>query len=311
MRIAVFPGQGSQVVGMGQNLADAFPAAKAVFEEVDDVLGQSLSDLMWQGPIEALTLTENAQPALMAVSLAVVRALEADGKPLTSYAHFVAGHSLGEYSALAAAGSISLADTARLLKKRGQAMQAAVPAGQGAMAAILGLSIEHVTKAAAEGSKHGICVAANDNADGQVVISGDAAAVEAAIDAAKALGAKRAMPLPVSAPFHSPLMAPAAEVMRDALAAVSFTDPCVPVVTNVTAAPEQEADRLKDLLVEQVTAPVRWRESVAGLAALGVTATVECGAGNVLTGMVRRIDRGLETATLRTAEEIEAFAATL
>jgi len=311
MRALLFPGQGSQKPGMGKDLAEAFSAAKAVFEEVDDALSDNLSRLMWSDDMDTLTLTENAQPALMAVSMAVIRTLEDGGQSVADLAGYVAGHSLGEYSALAATGAISLADTARLLRTRGQAMQKAVPAGEGAMAAILGLDIATVKQAAEAGSAHGVCVAANDNADGQVVISGDKAAIEAAIAAAKDLGARRAMTLPVSAPFHSPLMAPAADVMRDALAATAFKSPVVPVVTNVTAAPETAPETLKSLLVEQVTAPVRWRESVASFSGLGITQTVECGSGNVLTGMVRRIDKSLETALLGTPADIEAFTGTV
>ncbi len=311
MRACMFPGQGSQKLGMGRDLADAFPAAKAVFEEVDDALSERLTDIIWGEDMDRLTLTENAQPALMAVSMAVMRTLESNGHALADIAGYAAGHSLGEYSAHAAAGSISLADTARLLRTRGRAMQDAVPPGVGAMAAILGLSLDQVTEAAKAGTAHGVCVAANDNADGQVVISGHAQAVDAAIEAAKAMGAKRAMPLPVSAPFHSPLMEPAADVMRAALDDVTFNAPSVPIIANATASAESDAAKLKALLVDQVTAPVRWRESVAGFSGLGITSTVECGAGNVLTGMVRRIDRDLDTLALSKPEDIEAFAASL
>lgn len=311
-RAFVFPGQGSQSIGMGAALAAAFPEARAVFDEVDDALDTALFRLMQDGPMETLTLTENAQPAIMAVSLAVVRTLEQAGHPLAALASHVAGHSLGEYSALAATGALGLADTARLLRRRGQAMQAAVPAGKGAMAAILGLDIDSVSKAAAEASENGeVCVAANDNAPGQIVISGHAAAVARASEAAKALGAKRAMPLPVSAPFHSPLMAPAAEVMRSALEETRLSTPALPVITNVTAAPEQDPSRLTALLVEQVTAPVRWRESVLAMPALGIEATVECGNGNVLTAMIKRIDRQITMHTLGTPDDIETFVKTL
>lgn len=304
----VFPGQGSQAVGMGKELYDAFPAARAVFQEVDEALNQPLSTLMFEGPDDALTLTENAQPALMAVSLAVIRVLESEGGfDLAAAARYVAGHSLGEYSALCAAGTLTIADTARLLKTRGQAMQKAVPVGVGAMAALLGLSLDDaraVAEAAAQGE---VCQAANDNAEGQVVISGHKSAVERALDLAKEKGAKRAVLLPVSAPFHCALMQPAAEVMAEALAAVSFQAPTVPVIANVTAQAESDPDTLRRLLVEQVTGAVRWRESMLWARAQGVETLVECGAGKVLAGLAKRIDKGLSATALNTPTDIEAF----
>lgn len=311
-RALVFPGQGSQKVGMGKELAEAFATAREVFEEVDDALSQSLSRLMFEGPEEELRLTENAQPALMAVSLAVMRTLAADGYSVERLASHVAGHSLGEYSALCAAGAFSLADTARLLKRRGLAMQRAVPVGEGAMAAILGLDIEAVEEIASEAAGgDAICAAANDNAPGQVVVSGHAAAVERAIALAKARGARRAMPLPVSAPFHCALMKPAADEMREALAEAAMAAPAVPVISNVSAAPEREPERIRRLLVEQVTARVRWRESVLGFRGLGIDAVSEIGAGKVLTGLVRRIDPDLAVASVETPADIEAFVAAL
>ncbi len=311
-RALVFPGQGSQHVGMGRALHEAFTPAREVFEEVDDALGQALSRLMFEGPEEELRLTANAQPALMAVSMAIVRCLEADGRPVAAIASHVAGHSLGEYSALAAAGALSLADTARLLRIRGEAMQKAVPVGEGAMAAILGLDLEAVRELSGEASQKGdLCVVANDNAPGQVVVSGHAGAVERAVALAKERGARRAVPLPVSAPFHSPLMAPAAEAMRAALAEVELRAPVVPVIANVTAAPESDPGTIRDLLVEQVTGMVRWRESVAGFRALGIDRVVEIGAGRVLSGLVRRIDRGLAVAGVEDPAGLEAFAAEL
>ncbi|MFC3050966.1 ACP S-malonyltransferase [Kordiimonas pumila] len=306
-RALIFPGQGSQFVGMGKSLADAENAAKLVFEEINDALSQNLSKIMWEGSEDDLRLTENAQPALMAVSLAVIRVLEAGGLKVADIASHVAGHSLGEYSALAAAGAFSIADTARLLKLRGQAMQRAVPVGEGAMAALLGLSmdaIKEVVEAAAQGQ---VVVAANDNADGQIVISGHLAAVERAIEIAKEKGAKRGMLLPVSAPFHCPLMKPAADEMKSALADIKVERPVLPVIANVLAAPISEPDGIKTLLVEQVTGSVRWRESVASMASLGVTSTVEVGAGKVLTGLVRRIDKSLETFNIQEPADIEAF----
>lgn len=307
-RAFTFPGQGSQAVGMGKELADAFPAAKAVFDEVNDALNQDLTALMWGGPEDELTLTENAQPALMAVSVAVMRTLESEGGwSLADKASFVAGHSLGEYSALAAAGTFSLADTARLLKTRGRAMQAAVPVGEGAMAAMLGLSFEHAQAVAAEAAGDEICSAANDNADGQVVISGSTAAVERAAALAKEKGAKRAMLLPVSAPFHCALMQPAADAMAEALAGVDMKAPSVPLVANVTASAVSDPDEIRKLLVEQVTGMVRWRESVQYLAAQGVTELVETGAGKVLTGLTRRIDKSVGGAAVGTPADVASI----
>lgn len=311
-RAFTFPGQGSQAVGMGKELADAFPAAKAVFDEVNDALAQDLTALMWGGPEDELTLTENAQPALMAVSVAVMRTLESEGGwSLADKASFVAGHSLGEYSALAAAGTFTLADTARLLKTRGKAMQAAVPVGEGAMAAMLGLSFEDAQAVAAEAAGDEVCSAANDNADGQVVISGSKAAVERAAVLAKEKGAKRAMLLPVSAPFHCALMQPAADAMAEALASVDMKAPSVPVVANVTASAVSDPDEIRKLLIEQVTGMVRWRESVKYLAAQGVTELVETGAGKVLTGLTRRIDKSVGGAAIGTPDDIASFLETL
>jgi [acyl-carrier-protein] S-malonyltransferase len=285
----VFPGQGSQVVGMGKALADRHPAARAVFEEVDAALSQNLSRIMWDGPEGELTLTENAQPALMAVSMAVVRVLEAEhGLTVAGTAACVAGHSLGEYSALAAAGTFSIADTARLLKIRGKAMQAATPVGTGAMVAVLGLDFATAAAAAAEAAQGEVCQAANDNSDGQVVISGHKAAVERAAEIAKAKGAKRAIMLPVSAPFHCALMQPAAEAMAEALAQVRMNAPSVPVIANVRAGPLSEVAAIRAALVEQVTGTVRWRECVAHMNASGVKLFVELGAGKVLTGLAKK-----------------------
>ncbi|HEX2593335.1 MAG TPA: ACP S-malonyltransferase [Rhizomicrobium sp.] len=313
-RAFIFPGQGSQAVGMGKALADAFAPAREVFQEVDDALSQKLSKLMWEGPESDLTLTENAQPAIMAASLAIVRVLQKEcGLDLAKHARVVAGHSLGEYSALAAAGAFSLAETARLLKARGQAMQAAVPVGEGGMSALLGAEIdqaEALAKACAEATS-GICVVANDNAPGQVVISGTKPAIDKAPEIAKTLGIKRAMALNVSAPFHSPMMQPAADKMREALAAVTIRPSAVPVVANVTAAENSEPETIRRLLVEQVTGRVRWRESVLAFRSLGVETTVEFGGGKVLTGMVKRIEKDLQTVTLDTPADIEAFAKTL
>lgn len=308
----IFPGQGSQSVGMGKELAEAFPSAKAVFDEVDAALGESLSKLIWEGPIEDLTLTANTQPALMAVSLAAARALEANFGVKISQASFVAGHSLGEYSALAAAGAISVSDAAKLLRKRGQAMQAAAPAGTGAMAALIGkVDVDVAEAIAAEGSVAGVVVVANDNNSGNVVISGSKAGVEAAIAAAKTKGVK-AIPLPVSAPFHSPLMAPAADAMREALAAVTVVAPVVPVVANVTARPVTDPAEIKRLLVEQVTGRVRWRECVQWMATEGGVKTfVETGAGKQLSGMVKRNAPDAATVALNTPADLEAFAKSL
>ncbi len=287
-RAFVFPGQGAQAIGMGRALAEAFPAARLVFESVDDALGQKLSTLIWQGDIAELTLTENAQPALMATSIAAMKALDAKGISVET-ATFVAGHSLGEYSALCAAGSLSLVDTARLLRIRGQAMQAAVPVGVGAMAAILGLDLATVIEVAAEAAQGEVCQAANDNDPGQVVISGHRAAVERASEIAKARGAKRALMLPVSAPFHCALMQPAAAAMAEALASVEILVPKVPVVANVRAQAVSDPEVIRALLVDQITGAVRWRESVLWMAAQGVDAAVEVGAGKALCGMIRRI----------------------
>lgn len=308
-RAFVFPGQGSQAIGMGKELAETFPAAREVFQEVDEALGQHLFRLMQDGPDSELTLTENTQPALMAVSLAVVRAIEAEGgKPLSALGSFVAGHSLGEYSALAAVRAIPVAETARLLKLRGQAMQAAVPVGVGAMAAILGLDADQAEAIAAAASQDGeICAFANDNAPGQVVLSGHVAAVERAIALAKEKGAKRAVPLPVSAPFHCPLMQPAAEAMAEALAKVDIAAPSLPVIQNVTAAPSIAPDRIRDLLVEQVCGRVRWRECVLAMKAQGVQHLVELGAGKVLSGLARRIDGDLEGRSVGNPADVEAF----
>jgi [acyl-carrier-protein] S-malonyltransferase len=307
-RAFVFPGQGSQAVGMGKALADAFAQARAVFEEVDAALAQKLSRIMWEGPAEELTLTANAQPALMAVSLAAMRVLEGEaGLDLKRDAAFVAGHSLGEYSALAAAGSISVADTARLLRIRGEAMQNATPVGMGAMAALLGLdeaAAQEVVREAAQGQ---VCDVANDNGGGQVVVSGHKAAVERAVAIAQGKGAKRAVMLTVSAPFHCALMAPAAEAMRRALAEVAVRAPAVPVVANVEAAPITEPEAIRDALVRQVTGTVRWRESVARMAGEGVTSFVEIGAGKVLTGLVKRIAAGASASAVGTPEDVAAF----
>lgn len=307
----VFPGQGSQAPGMGRALADHFPAARAVFDEVDEALGQALSQLMFDGPADALTLTENAQPALMTASLAVMRVLETDFDVPVTRAAFLAGHSLGEYSALAAAGALSTADAARLLRLRGQAMQRAVPVGQGAMAALLGADVDQAVAACVAARELGVCEIANDNAPGQIVISGAKAAVEAAIAEAKEQGVKKAMLLPVSAPFHCSLMAPAAKEMEEALAAVSLSEPRVPVVANVTARPESDPDNIRTQLVEQVTATVRWRESVAWMAEQGVTRMAEAGAGKVLTQMLKRAAPGVAGAALNDPNDLEAFAASL
>ena len=303
MRAFVFPGQGAQTIGMGQDLAASYPAAKALFAEVDDALGQDLSGLIWNGDIDTLTLTANAQPALMATSLAALRALEAEGLGLDT-ASFVAGHSLGEYSALAAAGAMSIADTARLLRIRGIAMQEAVPVGVGAMAAILGLDFAAVSVVAEAAAQGEVCQAANDNDPGQVVVSGHKAAVERALDLAKEAGAKRAVLLPVSAPFHCALMQPAAERMAQALAEVDINTPSVPVVVNVRANAVSDPELIRLLLVEQVTGAVRWRESMAYLAAEGVTEIWEVGAGKALSGMIRRIDRAIACQTIGSPEDI-------
>ncbi len=309
-RAFIFPGQGSQAVGMGKALAENFKVAKDVFAEVDEALSQKLAALMWDGPIEELTLTANAQPALMATSLAAFRVLEAEaGLDLKKHAAFVAGHSLGEYSALAAADVLPIAETARLLRIRGNAMQSAVPAGKGAMAAILGLEYDDVAKIAADAAQGEVCDAANDNGAGQVVVSGNKAAVDRAIAIAQERGAKRAILLPVSAPFHSALMAPAAEVMRAALAGAAFKAPVVPVVTNVEAAPVSDPAAIRDGLVRQVCGTVRWRESMVKMAEEGVEAFYEVGAGKVLTGLVKRLAPNATGSAIGTPEDIAAFVA--
>jgi [acyl-carrier-protein] S-malonyltransferase len=306
----VFPGQGSQAVGMGKSLAANFTAARDVFDEVDAALGSKLSTIIFEGPADTLTLTENAQPALMAVSLAAFRVLEKEtGLRLASDAQFVAGHSLGEYSALAAAGAFTVADAARLLRTRGQAMQKAVPVGAGAMAALIGLEFDAASAVAAEASQGEVCQAANDNGAGQVVVSGAKAAVERAVEIAKTKGAKRAMLLPVSAPFHCALMQPAADVMADALANVPIKAPSVPVVANVLAKPVQEPAEIVRALVAQVTGTVRWRESVAYMANAGVKNFYEVGAGKVLSGLIKRLAEGATTGTIGSPEDIAAFKA--
>ncbi|MBS9716592.1 ACP S-malonyltransferase [Pseudohalocynthiibacter aestuariivivens] len=304
-RAFVFPGQGAQTIGMGRALAEAYPAAKAIFDEVDEALGEKLSALIWEGDQDSLTLTENAQPALMATSLAAMRALEAEGVT-TASASYVAGHSLGEYSALAAVGAISVADTARLLRIRGQAMQQAVPVGVGAMAALLGLDFATATEVASEAAQGQVCQAANDNDPGQVVVSGHKKAVERALEIAKSRGAKRAVLLPVSAPFHCALMEPAARAMEEALAGVEVLAPAVPVVANVRAAAVSDASEISDLLVQQVTGSVRWRESVQWMADQGVSEIWEIGAGKALSGMIRRIDRSVATRAIGTPEDVSA-----
>lgn len=307
-----FPGQGSQSVGMGKELADAFPSAKAVFDEVNSALSQDLSKIMWEGPMEDLTLTANTQPALMATSVAAMRALKEELGVDVTAAKYVAGHSLGEYSALCAVGAISLSDTARLLRIRGEAMQAAVPVGAGAMAALLGASVEDAEAAAAIGATHGICQVANDNATGQIVLSGEKAAVEAAAEAAREMGVKKAVMLPVSAPFHCDMMAPAATAMRDALAGATVNAPIVPVVNNVTARPTSDPDQIRADLVSQVTGRVRWRESIEWMAVEGGIETfAEPGCGKVLTVMLRRIVKDVTGTTLNSPESLEAFAKSL
>lgn len=303
MRAFVFPGQGAQTIGMGRALADSYPAARAVFDEVDAALGEKLSALIWDGDIAELTLTANAQPALMATSIAALRAMEAEGVAVTDAA-YVAGHSLGEYSALAAAGALSVTDAAKLLRIRGQAMQAAVPVGVGAMAALLGMDFDTAASVAQEAAQGEVCQAANDNDPAQVVVSGHKAAVERAVEIAKARGAKRAMLLPVSAPFHCALMQPAADVMADALAQVTINAPAVPVVANVQAEAVSDPAMIRALLVEQVTGSVRWRESVAWMAAQGVTEFWEIGAGKALSGMVKRIASGSATRNFGTPDDV-------
>ncbi|MEM1273885.1 MAG: ACP S-malonyltransferase [Pseudomonadota bacterium] len=306
-RAFVFPGQGAQVIGMGQDLAAQYPAARAVFEQVDDALGEPLSALIWDGDIDTLTLTRNAQPALMATSMAAMAALNAEGVEVRE-AQFVAGHSLGEYAALAAVGALSLEDTARLLRIRGEAMQDAVPAGEGAMAALLGLDLDTVREIAAEAAQGAVVEAANDNDPAQVVVSGHAFAVARAVEIAKTRGAKRAVMLPVSAPFHCALMAPAAAAMAQALSEIDIAAPTVPVVANVVASAVTSPTLIRNHLVDQVTGTVRWRESIAWMAAEGVTECWEIGAGKALSGMIRRIDRSLSTRQIGTADEVKAAA---
>ena len=301
----VYPGQGAQTIGMGRDLADAYPAAKAVFHEVDEALGEKLSTLIWEGDAEELTLTQNAQPALMATSMAAMAALKAEGVTVDKAA-YVAGHSLGEYAALCAAGTFSLADTARLLRIRGRAMQAAVPVGQGAMAALLGLSFDQAEAVAAEAAQGEVCQVANQNDPAQNVVSGSKAAVERAIDLAKAAGAKRALLLPVSAPFHCALMAPAAEEMAGALADVTMNAPAVPVVANVVAEAVTDPEQIRKLLIEQVTGQVRWMSSVEWMGAQGVTEVWEIGAGKALSGMIRRINKEITCVNIGTAADAAA-----
>ncbi|WP_296424138.1 ACP S-malonyltransferase [Yoonia sp.] len=310
MRAFIFPGQGAQTIGMGRALADAYPAARAVFDEVNEALGEDLSALIWEGDIADLTLTRNAQPALMATSLAAMRALEVEGVTITA-ASFVAGHSLGEYSALAASGALTIADTARLLRIRGTAMQEAVPVGVGAMAALLGLDFAAVRAIAEEAAQGEVCEAANDNDPGQVVVSGHKAAVERAVVIAKSKGAKRALLLPVSAPFHCSLMAPAAQVMADALNDVDIAAPAVPLIANVVAREVMDPAEIRSLLVDQVTGSVRWRESVLYMAAQGVTEVFEIGAGKALSGMVKRIDRAMISHAVGTPDDVAAAAAAI
>ena len=312
MRAFVFPGQGAQTIGMGRALAEAYPAARAAFDAVDSALGEDLSGLIWHGTPEDLTLTRNAQPALMATSIAALRALEAEGVVVARDASVVAGHSLGEYTALVAAGALSIEDAARLLRRRGAAMQSAVPVGMGAMAALLGMGLADaraLCEAVAEPGE--VLQAANDNDPGQVVISGHRAPVERAVAAAKERGAKRAMLLPVSAPFHSELMRPAADVMADAIDDVELRAPSVPLVANVTASPVDDPTLIRSLLVDQVTGSVRWRESVETMAGMGVTEVWEIGAGKALSGMVRRIDKTLEVRAVGTPEDVAAAAAAI
>ncbi len=304
----VFPGQGSQSVGMGKALADAFPAAREVFSEVDEALGEKLTAIMWEGSADRLTLTENAQPALMAVSLAAMRVLEGEaGIDLSRDAAFVAGHSLGEYSALAAAGALTISDTARLLRTRGRAMQAAVPVGAGAMAALLGLEFDAAAAVAAEAAQGQVCQAANDNGGGQVVVSGDKAAVERAVEIAKGKGARRAMLLPVSAPFHCALMQPAADAMAEALSKVQVRSPVVPLVANVLARPISDPAEIVTSLIAQVTGTVRWRESVAFMAGAGVNTFYEVGSGKVLSGLVKQIADGATGTAIGTPDDVAAF----
>jgi [acyl-carrier-protein] S-malonyltransferase len=303
----VFPGQGSQAVGMGKDLAEALPEARAVFEEVDDALGLKLSAIMWEGPADVLTLTENAQPALMAVSVAVARVIANGGFALSDKVAFVAGHSLGEYSALTATGALTLADSARLLRRRGQAMQRAVPVGDGAMAALLGADFDLGVEIASAAAGDGVCQVANDNGGGQLVISGSRAAVDRAIEISKERGVKRAMQLPVSAPFHCTLMQPAADEMAEALADVAIAEPIIPVVANVTAAVVSDPEMSRTLLVEQVTKMVRWRESVLFMRDQGVDKLVEVGTGKVLAGLTKRIDRDIKSVSVSGPHDIDEF----
>lgn len=304
----VFPGQGSQFVGMGKEAFDQFQEAREVFEEVDEALGEKLSSLIFEGPIETLTLTQNTQPALMATSIALLRVLEKQsGKTLPELCSFVAGHSLGEYTALCAAGAISLSDTAKLLRIRGNAMQEAVPAGKGGMAALIGVDFAQADAIAKEAAGDEVCQAANDNGGGQVVVSGAAGAIDRVIEVAAAQGVKRALKLPVSAPFHSALMQPAAEVMQQALEETTVNAPSVPLIANVTADVVTDPDKIRSLLVQQVTGMVRWRESVEALAAKGVTSLTEIGAGKVLAGLARRINKELGATSLQTPADIDAY----
>jgi len=305
-RAFVCPGQGAQSIGMGKALAEAYVESKQVFEEVDDALGESLSKLIWEGDIDVLTLTENAQPALMATSLAAARALTREGMGVET-ANYVAGHSLGEYSALAIAGALSIADAARLLRTRGKAMQAAVPVGVGAMAALLGLDFETASQVAKQAAGDEVCEAANDNDPAQVVVSGHKAAVERAVELAKEHGAKRAVLLPVSAPFHCSLMSPAAAVMKEALSEATIISPSVPVVSNIKAQAVSDPDEIRELLIQQITGSVRWRESVMWMAQNAVSEIWEIGAGKALSGMVRRIDRDVECKNIATPEDIRAL----
>ncbi|MFK7902714.1 MAG: ACP S-malonyltransferase [Nitratireductor sp.] len=308
MNVAMtFPGQGSQAVGMGKELAETFPEAKAVFAEVDDALSQDLSSIIFEGDQDTLTLTANAQPALMAVSMAVVKVLESKGYSIADKVGFVAGHSLGEYSALCAAGTFSIADTAKLLRIRGNAMQEAVPVGKGAMAAIIGLEQAQVEQICEDSKQAGVCQIANDNGGGQLVISGSKAEVEQAAEKAKEAGAKRALILPVSAPFHSAMMSPAADAMQEALSNVSANTPCVPLIVNVLAAPITDVEEIKKRLVEQVTGQVRWRESVEWMGQNGVSNLIEAGSGKVLSGLARRINRDLASANIASPADIDAF----
>lgn len=310
-RAFMFPGQGSQAVGMGKALADALPEARLVFEEIDDALSQKLSKLMFEGPEDQLTLTENAQPALMAVSMAIVRVLERSGVDLKAKVAYVAGHSLGEYSALAAVKALSLGDAAKLLKIRGQAMQRAVPVGQGAMAALLGAEIDQAQAVVKEAAQGEVCAVANDNGGGQVVISGQKSAVDRAVEVAKAQGIKRAIPLAVSAPFHCSLMQPAADAMAEALGKTTIHTPSVPVVANVTAEAVMDPARIRGLLVEQVTSMVRWRESMAWMKTKGIDTYVEVGAGKVLSGLVKRLDKDATGLSVQGPEDIDALVKTL